>query len=154
MSHDRFSDGIDTLLPRESSPLAVARIDESACIGCALCLAACPVDAIVGAAKLMHTVVAEHCIGCELCLPPCPVDCITMVAARREWRETDDARARARFARRQTGLASAQVQSTRHAPSPAIPPAVEPERMRRQAAVAAALARARDRRARHAHKPR
>ena len=153
MSHDRFSDGIDTLLPRESSPLAVARIDESACIGCALCLAACPVDAIVGAAKLMHTVVAKHCIGCELCLPPCPVDCIAMVAAEREWRETDDAHARARFARRQARLASAQGQ-LRRVPLPPIPAVVEPEKMRRQAAVAAALARARDRRARHARKPR
>ena len=154
MPHDTFNDGIDTLLPRESSPLAVARIDESACIGCALCLAACPVDAIVGAAKLMHTVVAEHCIGCELCLPSCPVDCIAMVAAGREWTPTDAARTRARFARRQTRLASVQVQTARCATSPAIPAAVEPERMRRQAAVAAALARARDRRARHAHKQR
>jgi Na+-translocating ferredoxin:NAD+ oxidoreductase subunit B len=154
MSHDTFSDDIDRLLPREASPLAVARIDESACIGCALCLAACPVDAIVGAAKLMHTVVAEHCIGCGLCLPPCPVDCIAMIAAGREWTPTDAALARARFARRQTKLASAQVQTMRRVPSPAIPAAVEPERMRRQAAVAAALARARGRRARHAHKPR
>src|ERR1700757_853764 len=111
MSHDRFSDDIDTLLPRESSPLAIARIDESACIGCALCLTACPVDAIVGAAKLMHTVVAKHCIGCGLCLPPCPVGCIAMVAAGQEWGETDAADARARFARRQTRLASAQVQT-------------------------------------------
>ncbi|HSS69397.1 MAG TPA: RnfABCDGE type electron transport complex subunit B [Casimicrobiaceae bacterium] len=154
MSHDRFSDDIDTLLPRESSPLAIARIDESACIGCALCLTACPVDAIVGAAKLMHTVVAKHCIGCGLCLPPCPVDCIAMVAAGQEWGETDAADAHARFARRQTRLASAQVQTTRRVPPPAIPAGAEPESMRRRAAVAAALARARDRRARHAHKQR
>src|SRR6266849_927937 len=62
----------------ESGPLLSARIDETACIGCALCIAACPVDAIVGAAKLMHTVLAERCTGCELCVPPCPVDCIEM----------------------------------------------------------------------------
>lgn len=59
---------------------AVAVIDESVCIGCALCLPACPVDAIVGARKLMHTVIAVECTGCGLCLPPCPVDCITLAA--------------------------------------------------------------------------
>jgi electron transport complex protein RnfB len=56
----------------------VAHIDESRCIGCARCLAPCPVDAIVGAPKYMHTVLADRCTGCELCLPPCPVDCIEM----------------------------------------------------------------------------
>jgi len=59
----------------------VALIDEARCIGCARCLPACPVDAIVGAARRMHTVIAEQCTGCELCLPPCPVDCIAMVPA-------------------------------------------------------------------------
>ena len=58
-------------------PAAV--IDESACIGCTLCIQACPVDAIVGAAKQMHTVIPELCTGCDLCVPPCPVDCITML---------------------------------------------------------------------------
>ena len=50
----------------------------STCIGCTLCIQACPVDAIIGAAKLMHTVIEAECTGCELCLPPCPVDCIAM----------------------------------------------------------------------------
>ena len=59
----------------------VALIDEARCIGCARCLPACPVDAILGAQKRMHTVIADLCTGCELCLPPCPVDCITMVPA-------------------------------------------------------------------------
>jgi Na+-translocating ferredoxin:NAD+ oxidoreductase subunit B len=63
----------------ETAP-KVAWIDESRCIGCARCLAPCPVDAIVGAAKYLHTVIAERCTGCELCLPPCPVDCIEMKA--------------------------------------------------------------------------
>ncbi|HXA35793.1 MAG TPA: RnfABCDGE type electron transport complex subunit B [Steroidobacteraceae bacterium] len=63
------------------SPPRVAWIDESRCIGCARCLAPCPVDAIVGAAKYMHTVLAERCTGCELCLPPCPVDCIDLKAS-------------------------------------------------------------------------
>ena len=67
---------------------SVALIDESRCIGCTLCIDACPVDAIVGAAQLMHTVVEPWCIGCALCLPPCPVDCIAMVPARGEWNAT------------------------------------------------------------------
>ena len=61
------------------APRAAALIDESRCIGCMLCVAACPVDAIVGAAKRMHTVLTASCTGCELCLVPCPVDCIDMV---------------------------------------------------------------------------
>jgi electron transport complex protein RnfB len=60
------------------TPPRVAWIDESRCIGCARCLAPCPVDAILGAAKYMHTVLVDRCTGCELCLPPCPVDCIEL----------------------------------------------------------------------------
>ena len=60
-------------------PKLVAVIDEARCIGCTLCLQACPVDAILGAAKHMHTVIASECTGCELCLPPCPVECIAML---------------------------------------------------------------------------
>ncbi len=59
-------------------PKAVAFIDEQICIGCTLCIQACPVDAIVGAAKQMHTVIDKLCTGCELCVAPCPVDCISM----------------------------------------------------------------------------
>jgi Na+-translocating ferredoxin:NAD+ oxidoreductase subunit B len=76
------------LLGREFTPLnpangvesrpRVAWIDEERCIGCARCLPPCPVDAIVGASKYLHTVIAERCTGCELCLAPCPVDCIEM----------------------------------------------------------------------------
>lgn len=62
----------------------VALIDEDTCIGCTRCIQACPVDAIVGAAKLMHTVIAAECTGCELCLPPCPVDCIDLVPVQRQ----------------------------------------------------------------------
>jgi Na+-translocating ferredoxin:NAD+ oxidoreductase subunit B len=61
-----------------SKPPQVAWIDEERCIGCARCLPACPVDAIVGAPRQMHTVIAAQCTGCELCLPPCPVDCIEL----------------------------------------------------------------------------
>ncbi len=63
---------------KEPKPKSVAVIDENTCIGCTLCIQACPVDAIVGAAKQMHVIVASQCTGCELCLPPCPVDCISM----------------------------------------------------------------------------
>jgi electron transport complex protein RnfB len=59
-------------------PRAVAYIDEALCIGCTLCIQACPVDAIVGAGKLMHTIVPSLCTGCDLCVAPCPVDCIVM----------------------------------------------------------------------------
>lgn len=91
-------------------PRAVAVIDEAICIGCTLCIQACPVDAIVGAGKQMHTVVAELCTGCDLCVPPCPVDCIDMVEVtpgRIGWeawsREQADA-ARERYAFRQFRL--------------------------------------------------
>lgn len=67
----------------------VALIDEPRCIGCTLCIAACPVDAIVGARGFMHTVIDDYCIGCELCVRPCPVDCIAMVAASRPWTAAD-----------------------------------------------------------------
>ncbi|MDR0233967.1 MAG: electron transport complex subunit RsxB [Zoogloeaceae bacterium] len=79
---------LSELLGREYRPLAresrteartgVALIDEARCIGCTLCIQACPVDAILGSSRQMHTVIASFCTGCELCLAPCPVDCIAM----------------------------------------------------------------------------
>ena len=60
-------------------PFTLARIDESRCIGCVACIRACPVDAIVGARRRMHTVIESECTGCELCVPACPVDCIQLV---------------------------------------------------------------------------
>lgn len=68
----------------EPKPRQVAVIDEAWCVGCTLCLQACPVDAILGAAKQMHTVIASECTGCELCVEPCPVDCIHMVPVKDE----------------------------------------------------------------------
>ncbi|MFD0913500.1 RnfABCDGE type electron transport complex subunit B [Methylophilus luteus] len=61
-----------------TKPKAIAMIDEHRCIGCTLCIKACPVDAILGASRQMHTVISQECTGCELCLAPCPVDCIIM----------------------------------------------------------------------------
>jgi Na+-translocating ferredoxin:NAD+ oxidoreductase subunit B len=85
-------------------PLRIARIDEAACIGCTLCLDACPVDCIVGGPKALHSVLERLCTGCELCLPACPVDCIAMhnVSADRTgwqaWSEAQAQQARARYA--------------------------------------------------------
>lgn len=70
------------MLPVKNDPSQkwVAVIREAECIGCTKCIQACPVDAILGASKYMHTVIQDECIGCELCIAPCPVDCIEMVA--------------------------------------------------------------------------
>ncbi|MBK5049697.1 electron transport complex subunit RsxB [Paraburkholderia domus] len=90
-------------------PLAV--IDEQVCIGCTLCMQACPVDAIVGAPKQMHTVIAELCTGCDLCVPPCPVDCIAMPPVTGEatgwgaWSQAQADAARERHNRREARLA-------------------------------------------------
>ena len=65
----------------QEGPRQLARIDEAWCIGCTLCIKACPADCIVGAPKAMHLIVAEQCTGCELCIPACPVDCISLVNA-------------------------------------------------------------------------
>ena len=85
-------------------PPARAVIDETLCIGCTLCIEACPVDAIVGAAGLMHTVIARDCTGCELCIPPCPVDCIAMVETGAQFTRAEQrlaaAQARLQFERR------------------------------------------------------
>lgn len=62
----------------QEGPLRLAVIDEAWCIGCTLCIKACPVDCIIGASKVMHTVIDDLCTGCELCVPVCPVDCISM----------------------------------------------------------------------------
>ncbi|MEP6941886.1 MAG: RnfABCDGE type electron transport complex subunit B [Betaproteobacteria bacterium] len=120
--------------------LAFALIDEASCIGCTLCVRVCPTDAIVGARGRMHTVIAERCTGCRLCLPPCPVDCIAMRAAGREWSVADDARARARQDARIARLARTTL-APQGAP---VPPSATPDE--RRAALAAALARARERR--------
>jgi electron transport complex protein RnfB len=87
-------------------PRMLARIVEADCIGCTKCIQACPVDAIIGASKLMHVVLADDCTGCELCVPACPVDCIELVPMSAA--QVDDAHAdaaRAHFQRREARLA-------------------------------------------------
>ena len=92
----------------------VALVDEAHCIGCARCIDACPVDAIVGAQGYMHTVVEEWCIGCELCLPPCPVDCIALQPPGTPWTPALRLAAGERGRRRQQRLKTPVAHS--HAP--------------------------------------
>lgn len=129
-------------------PLQVAVIDEQFCIGCTLCIQACPVDAILGASKVMHTVIAADCTGCNLCVAPCPVDCIEMVNVEptRAWTRDDALQARGRYERRQTRLNDipASLKSPDQdlsQPAPSVKASED-----KQTAVQAALARARARR--------
>lgn len=126
-------------------PVHLAVIDESACIGCTLCIQACPVDAIVGASKQMHTVVADWCTGCELCVPPCPVDCIAMVRAPSsldQWNEERAETARVRYETRNTRLARERERKNSRA-RPGSEFADDEAARARRALVAAAVERAR-----------
>jgi electron transport complex protein RnfB len=134
-------------------PLRRALIDEARCIGCTLCIAACPVDAIVGGARSMHTVLADRCTGCRLCVAPCPVDCIALVDAGFTWTDRHAELARAHFAaRKQRRELAARRRRDVRAPEPDQAAATSgraaagtaEERMR--VTIAAALARARQRR--------
>ena len=117
-------------------------VDEAVCIGCTLCIQACPVDAIVGAAKRMHVVVADLCTGCELCLPPCPVDCIVPVAAPFAWDDAHASAARIRHRARDRRLARLAAEDRDHRqPTQTVAP--DAPRSRRDAIVAAAIERAR-----------
>jgi len=133
-------------------PRHVAVVDEEHCIGCTLCIQACPVDAIVGAAKQMHTVIAELCTGCDLCVPACPVDCIAMVpatGAHAIWDAPRRAAARARFDARRRRLE--RERNEVRGPAPASEPgAARPRSVApmpdRQAVIRAAVQRVRARR--------
>jgi len=127
----------------EHAPLLEAVIDEAACIGCTLCIDACPVDAILGAQKRMHAVLPSLCSGCGLCVAPCPVDCIVLRPADRAWTDDDAVAAKSRHAARTSRLARNERVAARTA---TIAPGADDAAARRQVAVAAALARARARR--------
>ena len=112
-------DALAALLGRQTKPLnpdhgayrapTIAWIDEAVCIGCTKCIQACPVDAIVGARKLMHTVISEECTGCELCIAPCPVDCIYLLPTERESEPQAQASHRRAVARERFQFRNARV---------------------------------------------
>lgn len=140
-------------------PRSVVVIDENWCIGCTLCIKACPTDAIVGANKLMHTVMEPYCTGCELCIPACPVDCMSLENASGQatgwaaWSPEQAQQARERYVLRQERLAREAHEETERLGTPAFAAAAPgtdappPPAENKQAAIAAALARARERRA-------
>ena len=138
-------------------PREAARIDESECIGCTVCLRACPVDAIIGARKWMHAVLESECTGCGLCVEPCPVDCISMIPARTgpatpaAWLAERAPLARRRFERRRARESALDAAPHRREQASRID-AVASLRTRtveqRRADIAAAVARVRARRAR------
>jgi len=120
------------------APRSVVWIDENWCIGCTLCIEACPVDAIIGTHKRMHTVIESECTGCELCLPVCPVDCMLLENVSGEasgwdaWSASAAEQARQRYADRQARLSAPVVAA------PSLP------EMHKQSRVEAALARAKE----------
>ena len=120
------------------SPRSVAWIDEAWCIGCTLCIAACPTDAIIGSNKQMHTIIEDACTGCELCLPVCPVDCIHLDNVSdndtgwQAWSQELADQAKNRYAQKQIRMASLLQQDTGNEVSSAA----------KQSAVKAALAKA------------
>jgi len=157
------------LLGREPKPLnpvhgiesgrRVAAVIEEHCIGCTICIQACPVDAIIGAAKRMHSVAAELCTGCDLCVAPCPVDCIEMRDTMPDgtpvpaWTQTDADAARARFETRGQRLERDKFENDQRLAAKAIAKLAEfdakvektPQDLRKRNTVAAALERARQR---------
>ncbi|WP_428425032.1 electron transport complex subunit RsxB [Methylibium sp.] len=142
-------------------PRRLAVIDEAWCIGCTLCIKACPVDCIVGAAKQMHTVIESQCTGCELCIPVCPVDCISLEDATQTtgwaaWSPAEAAAARERYAARGLRRARAQREHDERLAAKATHklahleaetrPGDAEEMARKRAVIEAAMARARSRR--------
>ncbi|WP_291517359.1 RnfABCDGE type electron transport complex subunit B [Acidovorax sp.] len=159
------------------APRTTVFIDEAWCIGCTLCIKACPTDAIVGSNKWMHTVMEQYCTGCELCIPACPVDCIQIEHASGSltgwaaWSDTQAVQARSRYEQRKARIHQEALTDGNKKPSPEVgtrceegglmaeradvpsnapgpePAAQDASAATRQAAIAAALARARQQRA-------
>lgn len=91
-------------MEKQAKPNLLAIIREDECIGCTKCIQACPVDAIVGSSKQMHTIISSECTGCELCIPPCPVDCIEMLLIEEQPQQIKKDHARKRYQARQKRL--------------------------------------------------
>jgi len=135
----------------DEGPRRIVYIEEATCIGCTLCIQACPVDAIVGAPKRMHAVIEAECTGCELCLPVCPMDCIALEEASAgatgwaAWSSAQADAARAHYASRQARLARDARDEDERLSAMTAPAAVEAAQSDdpKRAAIAAALARAR-----------
>ena len=128
---------------------SVAVIDEDLCIGCVKCINACPVDAIVGAAKLMHTVIKNECSGCELCIPVCPMDCISMRSIAQRSHSEQQQRAtqwRQRYTSRKARLAHQQQEQQQRYDRSKLNQK-ETARHLKQAAIQAAIARSKAKRA-------
>jgi electron transport complex protein RnfB len=152
---DLLGEPVLPLDARLSAQVARSRavIDEALCIGCRKCLEVCPVDAIVGARRLMHTVIAADCTGCGLCLPPCPVNCIAMVAATPpapgdvwpEYARAETERWRALAENRRRRLARQALREAPARSATVLPPPTESARIR--AEIRAAVARDKARRA-------
>ncbi|MFN7155117.1 MAG: RnfABCDGE type electron transport complex subunit B [Acidovorax sp.] len=143
------------------APRAVAFIDEAWCIGCTLCIKACPTDAIVGSNKMMHTVIEPYCTGCELCIPVCPVDCIQLdnvSGAATGWSAwsaplAQQARERYQLHRARVPLEDSDNVETQSSQAALTQPTADTAATTRQAAIAAAMERARQRRSPPAQSP-
>lgn len=136
------------------APRTVALVDEAWCIGCTLCIKACPTDAILGANKRMHTVIAEHCTGCELCIPVCPVDCIELINASgsatswNAWSPAQAEHARGRYATHRQRLGAKSGKAPAALPAAAAAASTEeapPPPTDKKATIAAILAKAKAR---------
>lgn len=146
----------------DERPRPVAVIESKACIGCTLCIQACPVDAIVGASKQMHVVLKDWCTGCDLCIPPCPVDCITMISVTGDktgwdaWTKDQANLAKDRYETRQKRLDREELDNTKRLAvkaqnkakaldlESASTDAEKKEIERKRAIIAAAMARAKE----------